>query len=751
MPIDWHRFHQDQISAPTVVDPRRRLRLCRSLFLGLLAVVFARAVQLEVTQGAAFREEALKPLVREKALPGVRGRILARDGTVLACDKKVLSLAVHYRYLQEPPDARWLHRTAVARLKRAERRDRQRVAAEEAGLLAQRAELAQRLMQLCGLSADEWNARAQRIQARVQRIAEGVYRRRQAGAEPPGDAPAESVLGQLKQTLLDALRGSLEAVASPVVVAEERDYHVMVEDVPLAAVAEIEGHPERYPGVKTIEQTRRDYPAGAMAAHVLGHLGAKEASDQEATDSFAEDFVGRMGIECRYESLLRGRRGVLVEMTDHSGRILDAHRRQEPGLGRDLVLTLDPQLQQTAEALLDSALERRDLRGQGAETAGGAIVVLDAHTGAVWAAASAPRFDPNLFVRGNRDELAALLADRAHRLFDGVSRMAIAPGSVFKTLTAVALLEAGHVDPQSPLVCQGYLRHPDQQRCEIYVRHGHGHGEVNLARALAVSCNVYFFHHAEQLSPAALIDWADRFGFGRPTGIDLPDEAAGNLPTPDTIRHAEGRSWRSIDTQMLAIGQSALTATPLQIARLMAAVANGGQLVTPHLVSRLALRDDGAGQPAVETTVAFRSAKVAEASSALRPPKERYFRGAKGDDVTPLPSEETSVSFVPPRPIPGLTPATLAAIRAGLEQTVAAPDGTAHGTVYLDKLAIAGKTGTAQAGGGRADHAWFAGYVPADKPKLVMVIALQHSGDGATAAGPIARRLVLRMQQLGML
>ena len=165
--------------------------------------------------------------------------------------------------------------------------------------------------------------------------------------------------------------------------------------------------------------------------------------------------------------------------------------------------------------------------------------------------------------------------------------MALPPGSAFKVVTAVALLESASVDPEKAFFCQGYLHQPDRQRCEIYVRQGVGHGDVTLADALGVSCNVYFFHFAGLMGPRPLVAWAERFGFGRPTGVDLPGEAVGTLPSPENIRQLEGHAWRTADTQSMAIGQGSLTATPLQMVRMMAAVANGGRLVTPHVVERV--------------------------------------------------------------------------------------------------------------------------------------------------------------------
>jgi len=697
MSFDWQQFHASETRTPVVVDPRRRLRICLAVFVAVLLVVFGRAAQLEVTQGAGFRAEALRPVEKQTVLPAARGRILARDGSVLACDRKVQAVAVQYRRLQEPPDAGWLRATARARMSKAERKDAAKVAAEQVKVLAERVELARQLAQLCGLSPGQWTARAKQIQSRVQRIAEGANRRQSEAASSSDALSNDSWAARLRRLLLE------DPPPPRIVIAEELEYHVMADDAPPAAVAEIENRGDRYPGVKIVELSRRFYPGGAQAAHVLGHLGAEGEGE----------LVGRMGVERQYENVLQGRRGTAVEQTDRGGRVLARYDRQPPTAGHDVTLTLDPALQRTAEELLQSALQRRAIRPEPAEPAGGAIVVMEIETGAIRAAASAPAFDPNLFARGNREELAAVLADKTHPLFDRVCRMAIPPGSTFKVLAAAALLESATITPEARFNCQGYLHQPDRQRCDIYIRQGVGHGEVALADALAVSCNTYFFHFAEQMGPRPLVDWATRFGFGRPTGIDLPGEASGTLPCPENIRHLEGHAWRPADTQSMAVGQGSLTATPLQVLCMMAAAANGGRLVTPHVAR-------GVGEHGSGSTLG-------------------------GEPPSPI------AGLQPPSPIAGLQRKTLRTIREGLRRVVADPQGTAHGTLYIESLAVAGKTGTAETGADRASHAWFAGYVPAEEPKLALVVVLEHAGEAALAAGPVAKRLVLRMEQLGML
>jgi penicillin-binding protein 2 len=245
----------------------------------------------------------------------------------------------------------------------------------------------------------------------------------------------------------------------------------------------------------------------------------------------------------------------------------------------------------------------------------------------------------------------------------------------------------------------------------IYRRRQRGHEQITLRDALAQSCNVYFFHFAEQAGAAPLVSWAEKFGFGAATGIDLPGESPGHLPSPASARMHD-QPWRAGDTLALAVGQGSLTATPLQMARLFAAIANGGRLVTPRIALRLSM-------PAEQ-------AEPLEASD-----------------------DELRLQHASPQSIAGLHGETLAAVRRGLEQVVAASDGTAHRTVYNESVTIAGKTGTAETGGGREDHAWFAGYAPAEAPVVAFVVALEHAGGGGEAAGPIARRLVQKLDSLG--
>jgi penicillin-binding protein 2 len=666
-------------------------------FVLAVGVVLARLWSLEVTSGEQVRAEAARPLTRVVRVPARRGKIVTRDGIVLARDRELRSLQLHYRYLEEPPNAEWLTYRARRRLPRAARRDPRKLAAAKAELRVERADLHRRLAALAGVSLETYNAARRSVQQRVERIARDVNRRHRQEGETTAQRPEPTGWWAW-------LKGQLAAppeTAAPrrIVVAEELDYHTIIADLPPKAAAEIKTHPDQYPGVKIDTHRGRDYPQGSLAAHLIGHLGALNEKELAALEDLPvesrpyepKDQVGRTGLELQYETTLRGRRGLREEQIDRRGETLAARMVREPAAGDDLVLTLDARLQQSAERLLDAALARRASASEATRAAGGAAVVLDCRTGAVLACASAPRFDPNVMLRGTSNEIARLLEAEDKPLFHRAARMAIPPGSVMKTITAVALLEAGVVKPEETFFCQGYLNRPDRQRCAIYRHFGIGHEEVDLSRALAESCNVYFFHHAARLGPERLVRWSRRFGFGAPTGIELPYEAAGQVPTPETIERLEGHAWRTADTQALAIGQSALTVTPLQIARAMAAIAGGGRLVAPHVI---------AGNAA------------------------------------------------PPWPIPGLHRATLDAVRQGMEQAVFDAAGTAHETVFLQSIPLAAKTGTAETGGNRPDHAWIAGYAPADAPRIAFAVALEHAGGGGEAAGPVAARLVARWAEI---
>jgi penicillin-binding protein 2 len=317
-----------------------------------------------------------------------------------------------------------------------------------------------------------------------------------------------------------------------------------------------------------------------------------------------------------------------------------------------------------------------------------------------------------MFTEGTEAQWQAVNSDTRRPFVSRFTGMALPPGSTFKIVTAIAGLQTGVVASRGPFTCQGFLNNPDEHRCLIFRLHGTGHGTVNLRTAMAQSCNVYFFDAARRMGIDSLTQWTEQLEFGKRTGIDLPFEKSGTVPsaggssTASTSEAARRRFER--DALGLAIGQSRLTVTPVQMARLLAFVANGGWLVTPHVVS-----DEGTARQASEI------------------------------DDSPFQQTRHRIS--------GVTKETLAAVREGLMAAVEEPIGTGFKTVRLPGVKIAGKTGTAETAPGKPDHAWFTGYAPAENPRYVFVVALEHGGSGSKAAGPIVRELVRSLLKRGML
>jgi penicillin-binding protein 2 len=700
-----------------------------------LAAVAARLAQLQCFLADNYVAAFETTTESEEAIPSTDGRIYAADGRVLVEDVERYNISVHYRWIENPPNEHWLTRQALAGLSRSERRNRERVAAEKKRILTLRDALWTRLAELSGVSPQVLAERRASIQERVERIAIRLAEKQAAREAEVSDEPARfdltgSLLCRIWTQLAAALTTPPRREADdPIVAREALDYHPLIQDVALDVRAQIEAHPRLFPGVRVGCLSRRVYYDSSFAPHVVGArvpataaelanvapaiegdkgppvaVASSDDSTADPLDYRPGDRIGRTGVEAGYDSHLHGLRGLRRITRNRCGEIIREETIRSPRPGGSVELTLSTPVERKMEQLLDAALKPQPAGSPpaaGASTpSGGAVVALDVQSGAVFVLASAPRFDFGSTGIPDVSTWQGVSDDPRRPLFHRAIQSALPPGSVFKVLSAVALLQSRKLDPDAKFECQGYLDRPDRFRCLIYAQQKVGHGPVDLSEALSRSCNVYFFQVADRIGPQPLVEWAGRFGIGCQTGVDLPFEKTGHLPEP-----VAGR-WHPGDTRALAVGQSSLTVTPLQIARVMAAIANGGDLVTPFVARR---------------------------------------SGPK------LADEETASSLSRRMPIPGLADGTLARIRAALEKTVSDPSGTGYSTVRMKEISIAGKSGTAQAGKGQADHAWFAGYAPADNPRVAFTVVLEHAGSGSKAAGPLARQLVEALLADGVL
>ncbi len=701
---DYHRRQPDRD------DPRQgwnlRLVTVFAVFAAAFLAIGVRLAWIQTRLQDSYIAGFNVTRVELEPIPGRDGRIVT-DDTVLAADVVRYDVEAHYRWIERPANRAWLTQKARARLPRGRLKDSAVVEVARRQVLADRQAAWERLASMVPGVRAELSQRRDAIQRRVERIASSVNRRRRQRQVAP-DQSEPKTIGEWLAWVRTALTSQPERNSDAlIIVREEVGYHSVASDVSLAVAAEIRAHPELYPGFRIRESTARTYPQATLAAHVVG------IRSQSAHAGLLQHRSGRSGVERSWDGRLRGIDGQRRLVLNRRGEVIRSQIVREPISGRDVVLTINARLQRTAEQLLDEALAGTVTTGEPDDPpqivpTGGCIIALDVHSGEVLALANAPRFDLRQMVRPDAELWQRTLDDPRHPLFPRATQMTVPPGSVYKVLTAIAGLQASAIDPAQHIFCQGFLDQPDRHRCYIFRHYGVGHGEIDMRGALAQSCNVYFFRLARKMGPGPIVEWSHRFAFGQPTGIDLPFERGGNVPQPQRQGDRASR-WYPGDTLGLAIGQSRLTVTPLQVARMMAAIANGGYLVRPHVVDAQARLTDG----------------------------------SEGGGM--------SWSAKPRQKIRGLDPNALEQVRSGLFSAVQDEGGTAYRSTRLDSIAIAGKTGTAEVGGGRPDHAWFAGYAPAGQPQVAFVVMLEHGGSGGSAAGPLARELVKRMQVLGLL
>jgi penicillin-binding protein 2 len=552
-----------------------------------------------------------------------------------------------------------------------------------------------------------------------------------------GDRRRE-VLGRLGR-LLGTSRARLEARIADYTGSPLRGIPV-AEDVPTRQLFYLTEHADRFPGVAPQVLALREYPAGTAAAHVLGYVGeisAAELGQRGFRGYAAGDVVGKAGVELTYDRWLRGRDGVQDLEVNAAGEVVRALGGRPPAPGRDLQLNLDLDLQVSVErALAEGMRAARRLpdrqRGGTYPAPAATAVVLDPGDGAVTALASLPQYDPRRFVGGiSRRDFARYAGSPGRPLLDRAVQSAYPPGSTWKPFTALAGLEAGTITPTSSYTCPGSFTLGSYTKRDWTPR---GHGVVDLADSLRLSCDVYYYRLAAQLGaedraeeargqrPAERMQaTARQFGFGRRAAVDLPYGAEGTVPTrawrrrfweqnrktycagsSDLYRELcrDGWRWQGGDDLNIAIGQGDLQVSPLQLAAGYGALANGGTLYRPRLGR--ALLDPASGR--VEQRVEPRVAGVAKVPAGAL--------AAVGQGLASVPATGTA-----------------AAAFAGFP---------------LDRFPVAGKTGTADLPP-QAPFAWFASWAPVGDPKYVVVVMVEQSGHGGESAAPVARAIYQKL------
>lgn len=445
----------------------------------------------------------------------------------------------------------------------------------------------------------------------------------------------------------------------------------------------------RFPGVIIKARLIRHYPYGSSFSHVIGYVGRinpQELEQVDHTNYSASQFIGKVGLEKFYEQRLHGSVGYQQIETDASGRMVRVLKNVPAVSGENLYLTIDAKLQQVAEKLF--AEEH------------GALIAIDPNNGDVLAMVSAPSYDPNLFVKGIDAASYQTLRNAPEKpLYNRAVRGLYAPASTFKPFMALAGLEAGVIDEESKVFDPGWFKLKNSE----HIYHDwviHGHGTVNVIRAITVSCDIFFYELGRKLGISAIDDMMKKFNFGEFTGIEIPEEAKGLIPTPEWKFKRLHTKWYPGDTVITSIGQGFTLVTPLQLASATATIATRGKSYRPHLL------------------------RYSENDNSQVKPYELYLR-----------------------PLVHYSDKTWNLVHQGMQNVVAGAEGTARGHFGQGMpYSTAGKTGTAQVVRKKTtkdvqsqltknlrNHSWFIVFAPADHPQIAVAVIVEHNTHGGAA------------------
>lgn len=475
-------------------------------------------------------------------------------------------------------------------------------------------------------------------------------------------------------------------------------------------VAQVSERNADFPGVSITTNATRTYLTGSLAAHVIGYTGKiKEEEYNEKKDTYTiDDIIGKTGVEYILEKYLKGKDGSKQVEMSVDGTITGESVSENAIAGSDVVLTIDSSLQQVTETSLENCINKIKNGGfsQRYDAQGGTAVVMNVNTGEVLATASYPTFEPQWFVGGiSQENWAYLRDDTRHPQINKATQSTYEPGSTFKMVTAIAGLETGAITTKERINDTGvYRKYNSEWKCWYYTSYHRGHGYQNVTQALQHSCNYFFYETGDRMGIDNLAKYALHFGLGKKTGIELPNEKDGAVASRET--YAKLRKNGKIgpgDVLNAAIGQGDNNFTPMQIAKYISSIANGGTVVKPTIVKSI-LNSDG--------------------TEVSREELEKYTNEKVGYQNT-----DDGIT---------INPESIAVAKEGMRMAASEAGGTAYNIFKGFNQEVAGKTGSAEAGkdknGNDLVNAWFVCFAPYDKPEVAVVVMIENGGHGNYAA-----------------
>lgn len=483
----------------------------------------------------------------------------------------------------------------------------------------------------------------------------------------------------------------------------------IAEDISKTSAIQFNEQNADFPGINIISQPIRVYTSGRLASHIIGYIGKINDTElQKKLDEGYEshDYIGKTGVEYTLEKYLRGKNGTKQLDMSVDGTIEDEYVQSEAVAGNTVSLTIDTDLQGKTEDIIKDAVQ--SLKQMKKKSSFGAAVLMNVNSGEILAMASYPNYSPEVFVGGiNQKNWNELKENNA--LYDRAASGSYAPGSTFKMVTATAALEENKVSQTEVINDRGVYPYAHNPVCWYYTQYHRGHGNVNIKQALQKSCNYFFYEMGRRLGIDTLDKYAEFFGLGQKTGVELSSETAGILASKE-VAEQKKKKWYLSDTLSAAIGQSYNAFSPLQMARYVSIVANGGNYINATVI---------------------KSIKDADGNEVSKDEIRKYVNELLGQNTDPVSDLKISKE-------------TLDIVKAGM-RLVTSPGGTAYAAFSSFGKSVAGKTGSAQAkatsDGSNIANGWFVGFTPYKDPEVAVVVILE---DGATDsyAAKAARKIL---------
>ena len=481
-------------------------------------------------------------------------------------------------------------------------------------------------------------------------------------------------------------------------------------DISRTSAVQIREQSSSLVGMNIITEPIVKYTSGNLASHILGYVGPiNEEEYATLKDTYRnDDIIGKNGIEYVFEKYLKGTDGVRQIDMDVEGTITNEYVSKEAVAGSDVILTIDANLQSVTEKALEENIKKiaKGDFGEKEPADAGAAVVMNVKTGEVLALASYPDYDPSLFVDGISQKQYDSYR-KGNNLYNRAVSGSYAPGSTFKMATAIAGLETGAITPTTRINDTGVYPRGHNPVCWYYTSYHTGHGYLNVTQAIKHSCNYFFYETGYRAGIANIAKYASYLGLGKKTGIELEGETSGTLASPEVAKEKDNNEWYIGDTLSAAIGQSYNSFSPLQMARYVSVLANGGKSIDVTLVKSI-INADGTEVSKDEINAYVNN----------RLGLEEY----KEEDLD-------------------ISSKNLKAVLEGMKGVTTESGGTAYSTFAGFNIEVAGKTGSAQTGNEGEANAWFVGFAPYDDPEIAVVVLVEKGGHGGYTAG-VARDIM---------